>query len=332
MPHDKGNTRRAVTTSLPLAVLLLLAIPPRPAHATTQTFNFTGAQQNFVVPGGVTQVTVEAFGAQGGTGFNSGGAGVNGGSVTATIGVTPGETLVIFVGGQGGAGGNNVAGSAGFNGGAVGGLAQGGGGGGGASDVRQGGSALVNRVVVAGGGGGSQGSGNGGAGGGTTGAGGGNSVGAAVGGGGGSLGAGGAGGSGGDGTAGVLGSGGAGGLGVTTQIGGGGGGGGGYFGGGGGEGSSNTAGGGGGSSFTVAGATNVTHQQGVRMGDGQVIITFADPIPTLAEWAQLIMVALLVMGGLLALRSFGKPQDRLRSGQACFGRAQHRLRRRVHPT
>jgi hypothetical protein len=49
-----------VTTSLPLAVLLLLAIPPRPAHATTQTFNFTGAQQNFVVPGGVTQVTVEA--------------------------------------------------------------------------------------------------------------------------------------------------------------------------------------------------------------------------------------------------------------------------------
>ena len=239
MPHDKGNTRRAVTTSLPLAVLLLLAIPPRPAHATTQTFNFTGAQQNFVVPGGVTQVTVEAFGAQGGTGFNSGGAG------------------------------------------------------------------------------------------------GGNSVGAAVGGGGGSLGAGGAGGaggSGGDGTAGVLGSGGAGGLGVTTQIGGGGGGGGGYFGGGGGEGSSNTAGGGGGSSFTVAGATNVTHQQGVRMGDGQVIITFADPIPTLAEWAQLIMVALLVMGGLLALRSFGKPQDRLRSGQACFGRAQHRLRRRVHPT
>jgi hypothetical protein len=35
MPHDKGNTRRAVTTSLPLAVLLLLAIPPRPALAAT---------------------------------------------------------------------------------------------------------------------------------------------------------------------------------------------------------------------------------------------------------------------------------------------------------
>jgi hypothetical protein len=37
MTHIKGETRRAVTTSLPLAVLLLLAIPPPPALADTIT-------------------------------------------------------------------------------------------------------------------------------------------------------------------------------------------------------------------------------------------------------------------------------------------------------
>jgi hypothetical protein len=69
------------------------------------------------------------------------------------------------------------------------------------------------------------------------------------------------------------------------------------------------SGGGGGSSFTVGGATNVTHQQGVRTGDGQVVITYTiAAIPTLSEWAQLGMMALLVLGGLLALRR--------RSGQA----------------
>jgi hypothetical protein len=200
-----------VTTLLPLAVLLLLAIPPLPEHATTQTFNFTGAQQNFVVPPGVTQVTVEAFGAQGGTGFNSGGAGANGGSVTATISVTPGESLAVFVGGAGGAGGNS-AGGAGGNSGGCGGTYGGGAGGGG------------------------------------------------------------------------------------------------QYGGGGGGGDCQSAnGGGGGSSFTVAGATNVTHQQGIRTGDGQDIITFAVSIPTLSEWAYLGMMALLVLGGLLALRRRARP-------------------------
>jgi hypothetical protein len=90
----------------------------------------------------------------------------------------------------------------------------------------------------------------------------------------------------------------------------GGGGGGGYYGGGGGEGSGSSrggAGGGGGSSFTVAGATNVTHQQGVRAGDGQVAITFTVPIPTLSEWAQLAMLAVLLGRGLLALRRRARP-------------------------
>ena len=45
-----------------------------------------------------------------------------------------------------------------------------------------------------------------------------------------------------------------------------------------------------------------------------VAVTVSAPIPTLSEWAQIGMAALLVLGGRLALRSFGKPQDRLRSG------------------
>jgi len=82
-----------------------------------------------------------------------------GGSVKATIPVTPGEKLAIFVGGYGATAG-------GFNGGGTGGSTGGsggnGGGGGGASDVRQGGDRLANRVVVAGGGGGSIGGAGGG--------------------------------------------------------------------------------------------------------------------------------------------------------------------------
>ena len=113
----------------------------------TATFSYTGFEQTWEVPAGVTQVTIEAFGAQGGAAANLvGDPGGNGGAVTATISVTAGPLLAIFVGGAGGQGP-----AAGFNGGGDGGDGVvGGGGGGGASDVRQNGI----RVVVAGGGGG----------------------------------------------------------------------------------------------------------------------------------------------------------------------------------
>ena len=146
-----------------------------PNHGS-QVFNAIGAQQNFVVPAGVTSVTVQAHGARGGRGSSLNVTPGNGGSVTATIAVTPGETLALFVGGLGGDGHANAPGAGGFNGGGTGPVVLNtGGGGGGASDVRQGGSALANRVVVAGGGGGSGtgggvAGGTGGAGGGTTGA------------------------------------------------------------------------------------------------------------------------------------------------------------------
>ncbi len=136
-------------------------------------FRYTGAAQSWVVPDGITRVTIDAFGAEGGGSPSwqvlpaiRGGLG---GYTRAAIGVTPGQTLWIFVGGKGKDGATHGRDSnppadesqGGFNGGATGGIplstlsGAGGGGGGGASDVRIGGVDVSNRVVVAGGGGGS---------------------------------------------------------------------------------------------------------------------------------------------------------------------------------
>ena len=284
----------ASTTACPAPVVV--------TGVATVTCAYTGDEQTFTVPAGVTSITIHASGAQGGSGFNGGGAGANGGSVTATITVTPGESLAIFVGGQGGNGGRNSAGAAGFNGGGVGTSAfLSGGGGGGASDVRQGGNALANRVVVAGGGGGGGGAGGGGAGGAggsTTGAAGATGAGGGSGGGGGTQAAGGAAGAAGTGasTAATAGTSGTGGNGGATLGGAGGGGGGaGYFGGGGGGGDQVSAsGGGGGSSFTAAGATGVSHTQGVRSGHGLVTITYTTT--TLSEQLAALLTAVTGVG------------------------------------
>lgn len=240
------------------------------------TCNYTGAEQSFVVPAGVTSLRIVAVGGRGGPGTGAPGA-----VVTADIPVVPGTTLYVHVGGTGGFGG-------GFNGGAPGGF-NGAGGGGGASDVRTCtveanlpntcnlatfGTSADPRLVVAGGGGGLSASNNPGGQGGTPngGAGTGSFTGG-QGGGGGTLTSGGSGGAGapppnfggfggGSGAPGVAGAGGAGGGGSFTA----GGGGGGYFGGGGGGGGNGmligggamSGGGGGGSSFAIANATNVS--------------------------------------------------------------------------
>jgi hypothetical protein len=275
-------SRRTLLLRLGKAAALLPVVTsivaPTPVQAQSAvgnaTFDFTGAMQTFTVPAGVTSVVIIAQGAQGGIGGTSqSGAGL-GGAVMATLGVSAGATLNIFVGGQGSPGTGGGSGAGGFNGGAPGGGGALAGGGGGASDVRIGGVALTDRVVVTGGGGGAGGAAvaiGGGAGGDTTGGSGGISA-SATGGGGGTQVAGGAGGTGfASGSAGVLGVGGAGGPG---GIGAGGGGGGGFFGGGGGGAGAAGGGGGGGSSFTTPAATGVTHQQGVRAGNGQVTISW----------------------------------------------------------
>lgn len=258
--------------------------------------------QGFVVPVDVCTVHIVALGAAGGNGSGGNpGDGRNGGTADATIAVTPGETLHVFVGGRGGdflppgqsspvafggAGGINGGGDAGNADTNGQGTAFPGGGGGGASDVRRGGTGLANRVVVAGGGGGGGGSlqiapvdTRGGTGGGTTG---GDGLGAGGGGGGTQNGGGTAGNGGNAGTPGQSGVGGVGAQGnASTRPTSGGGGGGGYFGGGGGgSGLFGTgqnafpaaAGGGGGSGFTPDG-TGLTQGGGISGGNGQVTIT-----------------------------------------------------------
>src|SRR5579862_752726 len=124
-----------------------------------KTFKYTGSEQSFKVPSGVKAITVVALGAAGAAAGSGPGAdqpGI-GGRVYAVIPVRPGETLHVFVGGQGTQDATGAAGG-GFNGGGAGYCCYDSGGGGGASDVRESGDSLTDRIVVAGGGGG-QGSG-----------------------------------------------------------------------------------------------------------------------------------------------------------------------------
>jgi hypothetical protein len=254
-----GNSGRSSPTPLPADAQNAV-----PIHRHSKTFRYTGAQQKFTVPTGVIRVTVEALGASGAA---SGGSSGLGAFVKATIPVTPGESLDVYVGGAG-----SKYGGPGYNGGGSGGYSSSGGGG--ASDVRSVNGDLNERIIVAGGGGAGGDSapggvdayygGGGGGGGNRVGGSGGNGDQGGDGGDGGAQRRGGSGGAGarggGKGQAGDWGNGGAGGGGNS----GGGGGGGGYYGGGGGGGGYNrgAGGGGGGSSFVEASATHVKMVRG----------------------------------------------------------------------
>lgn len=266
------------------------------------TFPYTGSERSFIVPAGVKRVTIAASGASGSfcvaSCYGSGKPG-SGGWIKATIPVTSGETLYIFVGGNNGYNGGGTCPAYYCS-------------GGGASDVREGGDGLQNRVVVAGGGGtgglvGFDGlyGGNGGVGGGRSGTRGtygtGRDVQGGLGGGPGTPHTGGAGGAGGAssyickvlscthcngiaGGAGTLGSGG--GSGATRCGYPGGGGGGGYYGGGGGGSGGEIGnrwefsaggggGGGGGSSFVERKAFDVKDKRGgAAFGNGQIVISW----------------------------------------------------------
>ena len=229
-------------------LLILLTLSGSADAQTTVNFAYTGAVQTWTVPPGVFALNITAQGAAGSNIVSSGGGG---GVVKATLAVTSGQILNIYVGGK----------NDGYN----------GGGqlptnkkGGGATDIRIGGTILTDRVLVAGGGGSTGSGGGGGNGGGTTG--GTSTLGFNNGGGGTQL-AGGVGGGGA--SSGTLGFGGDGG---TNGAGGGGG----YYGGGG----SQSAGGGGGSSYTNSSCTAVTHTQGQNTGsNGYLAITYTPPPP-----------------------------------------------------
>ncbi|MFB6263525.1 MAG: glycine-rich protein, partial [Bradymonadaceae bacterium] len=121
-----------------------------------KTFTHTGGVQTWTVPQGVKVVKIKVWGAEGGgaecCNNNVQDDGGKGGYAKGILPVTPGETLRIYVGGEGETGRSNRTAQGGFNGGGDG--EEWGAGGGGASDVRQGGSSLKDRVIVAGGGGG----------------------------------------------------------------------------------------------------------------------------------------------------------------------------------
>lgn len=249
------------------------------------TFNYTGTIQTYTVPAGVTSISIDAYGAQGGT--TAGGLGAR---IYGELTVVPGTVLNIVVGGQGVT--NNCGG----------GPASGGGGGG--SFVYDPANSTMPLIAAGGGGGGNVnwsgtctiggpglattngGAGNGGfALGGINGNGGAGDAPSGTGsGGGGWLSAG---------QNSAYGTGCTGGVTLPTFIGGSGstsfgpggeggfgggggavcgcGGGGGYSGGGGGEGSSCRAGGGGGGSYNAG--INQINTEGVRSGDGLIAIT-----------------------------------------------------------
>ncbi len=140
---------------------------------SVNTFYFTGETTEWLVPEGVTEIMVRAWGASGGHGSGPGyelNMGGRGAYVTGRVAVTPGETIYINVGGQGENAQLADIAEGGWNGGGTGGLdtmyvGNGAGGGGGATDIRIGGNDLENRVLVAAGGGGASKNAPGGAGG-----------------------------------------------------------------------------------------------------------------------------------------------------------------------
>jgi hypothetical protein len=126
-------------------------------QTVTCAFATTGTEQTFVVPAGISSLSIAAAGAAGGGGGGNSAPGGLGGTASGVVTVTPGSTLYVEVGGVGQAPGA-ATGSSAFDGGGL-------GRGGGASDVRTvscgaGGcpgnpASLGSRLIVAGGGGGS---------------------------------------------------------------------------------------------------------------------------------------------------------------------------------
>ena len=280
--------KRIFRTTLGLAVIASLLTPidamavssnPTPnctaGSTCTVAFSYTGDFYSWTVPAGITSLTVDAFGAQGGNTPNVAGGG-NGGRVQASLAVTSGATLFIYVGGQGASNANG-----GYNGGGTALNVSYGASGGGATHIATA-SGLLSTLsasqssvlLVAGGGGGSGYYHGAGAGGGLTGGKGTDYNATWTGGSGGTQSAGGA--------AGnaycsspVAGSFGQGGGNSSYHCAGGGGG---WYGGGQGA----VGGGGGGSSYTNATfASSITHTQGARSGNGQVSVTYLNaPVVT----------------------------------------------------
>jgi hypothetical protein len=84
----RGGNGRVVITPIVVA-------PPGPV-----TFDYSGGEQTYVVPAGVTYVSIKAWGAGGGGGFATSWGG-GGGFITGDLVVHPGDVLRVRVGGAG---------------------------------------------------------------------------------------------------------------------------------------------------------------------------------------------------------------------------------------
>jgi hypothetical protein len=156
--------RVAFAAFVAATVSWLLAHTGSDVQSVSREFVFTGGSARFVVPAGVCRVRIEAAGASGGLEGAAGTAGL-GARLTVTLRVSPADTLLVRVGGRGGAALGGTPGRGGWNGGGDGGEAVGGragSGGGGATDVRRGAGRLEDRILVAGAGAGGAGDGVGG--------------------------------------------------------------------------------------------------------------------------------------------------------------------------
>lgn len=281
-PTNGVNLAEETVAKASWYVLAQGAVRETPVAPNSVTYNYTGANQTFIVPDGIHEIEVTAKGASGGD-FN--GQGGNGAEVTAKFGVIPGTVYTVVVGGSpsggsstagwpnGGQGGSSIASSVGA-------------GGGGATWLVASGGAITSALIVAGAGGGAGLIVAGGAGGFHNGSPGVN--GQSGGGQGASQFAGGAAGTSGGGSVGEAGDvdgvgfGGDGANGGGSLGYGGGGGGGGWHGGGG-AGSTGSfggdagGGGGGGSSFLVPSAYELAYSDGSNNGHGQVVVSWETP-------------------------------------------------------
>ena len=154
-----------------LFILFISAICHLPSYVSSQvlgTYNCTGGVQNYVVPSGICQVRIKAWGAGGGGGgvdAYGGGAGGGGAYADRIINVIAGDVLAVYVGCTGipGTGCATNAGGGGGWGYGIGGIggnagpvpcSGSGGGGGGSSGVLQNGTLVISAAGGAGGGGG----------------------------------------------------------------------------------------------------------------------------------------------------------------------------------
>jgi Glycine rich protein len=108
---SSGTSFAATVAASPSAGTCLLILSDGAGQSQAMTlaysnFAYTGAEQSITIPTSVAKVTIAASGAEGSSSIFGGTPGL-GAFVTATVGVTAGKTLYVYVGGSGTSGGFN---------------------------------------------------------------------------------------------------------------------------------------------------------------------------------------------------------------------------------